>query len=393
MRYLFVLNELPFPAHRNGVALINYQVITRAPPGVEIDLLISDVLDVSLESEFRKVAPSLGTVTYVGRAGARRYRVGNLLSGALFGRCAFEVRAAVEYLKHHGHDYDAVYIAPLMSFVDPGRVRHTLMNAVDSFARFNDNAYRGTGSAIDFSKRCLYGLYEKKVLRHVARTSFVSRVDADYVLKRSNDLQIVATPNGVDTEYFAPGLAEREPFSILFTGNFSYTPNAEAVVYFAREVLPIIMQRYPGALFYAVGPHSPPELGDIPGVVATGFVDDIREYYQRCSVFVCPLLGGAGIKNKVLEAMSCGIPIVTTRLGMDGIEGTAVNEHYFSAESIDEFADRIGEMWERPSDAQAVAAAARMLVASRMTWRAVAGEYFRHLDEVARANGSVSERI
>lgn len=382
MRFLFVLTELPYPAHRNGVALINHEIIIRAPADAQIDLLVADVEDGEAEAAFRVASPRLGSITYVGLASARRFRIGNLLSGALIGRCLFESDGAVRYLNARGESYDAIYVAPLMSYVDPGRCTNTFMNAVDSFARLNDNAFQHTGRVIDWIKSQLYRCYERKTLARVALTSFVSSADVEYIGKRSYGLPLVCTPNGVDTEYFQPTSQGREPFSLLFTGNFSYAPNAEAALYFARKVLPLLIGQRPQSHFFVVGRNPPPQLAGMAGVSVTGFVDDIRDFYRRCTVFVCPLLSGAGIKNKVLEAMACGIPIVTTSLGIDGIGGVAPSEHYVAAETPHEFVRHILDLWDHPAKAQRIAGAARSVVTNRMTWSQVATNYYEHLAHV-----------
>ncbi|TAL55377.1 glycosyltransferase family 4 protein [Pandoraea sp.] len=384
MRFLFVLTELPYPSHRNGVTLINYEIISRAPADAKIDLLIADTENEVAEKALRAIAPQLGEITYVGLCGDRRYRIGNLISGAISGRCIFESAIAVHYLRRHVHKFDAIYVAPLMTYIDVGRFENAFLNAVDSFSRLNANSYKSTGRKIDLIKSQLYRCYEKKVLARVALTSFVSRADMEYVRAQRRELPLVCTPNGVDADYFRPRAQKPEPFSLIFTGNFSYGPNKEAALYFVRNVLPLLIARHPKTHLYLVGRNPPSELVGSSGVTVTGFVEDIREFYVRCSVFVCPLLGGAGIKNKVLEAMACGVPVVTTRLGADGIDGINAGEHYMSAETPAEFFRCLNEIWENPEKAERMVEAARGVIVNRMKWSQIVANYYQHLATVSK---------
>jgi len=385
MRLLFVLTEFPYPPHRNGIALINYEIIRRAPDGVQLDLLVANSVDREAEAELRKLAPNLGSVTHVRGVEARIGHVANLLGGACTGRYIYESPSAVRFLRSYGADYDAIYLAPLITYVDPGRLPNTFMNAVDSFARFNAVKYWRTGRRIDCVRSCLYSWYERKVLRRVALASFVSSADLSYVKARSHGLRLICIPNGIDTDYFHPEDRDRERHSVLFTGNFAYAPNLEAVVYFARQVMPMLRARQPQTTFYVVGRNPPDCLKGIPGVVVTGFVDDIRPYYWRCSVFVCPLLSGAGVKNKVLEAMASGIPVVTTSRGVDGIDGIMAGKHYVSAEQPADFADRILWLWETSSQVACLTREARRAVSDLMTWSGIAERYYEALAQVARS--------
>lgn len=387
MRLLFILTELPYPAHRNGVALINHALLVRAPQDASIDLLIAAEPDEQAEAELRRLAPCVGKVSYVGPATARRFRVGNLLTGAVLGRNVFESQQAVKLLRRSAPDYDAVYLAPLMSFIDFRRVGRLFLNAVDSFAQLNANAYGRSGQIKDWIKAHLYATYERRMFRHSAMTSFVSYVDAHWVRGRNGTLQVVCVPNGVDTNRFRPGGETPKPHSILFTGNFAYNPNAEAVVHIARHILPKVRARQPAATLQIVGSSPPAAVQGIPGVVTTGFIDDIVPHYRKGSVFACALRSGAGIKNKVLEAMACGVPVVTNALGIDGIEGARSGEHYVAAETDDEFADAILGLWSRPKEAARISRAARELMCTRFSWEHAAKLYFGHLRALSLRNG------
>ena len=112
---------------------------------------------------------------------------------------------------------------------------------------------------------------------------------------------------------------------IMFVGGFTHTPNADAVLWFTKEVLPAILERIPDMHFYIIGSNAPLEIQNLATdhVIVKGFVSDeeLAQFYNNCRISVVPLRYGAGIKGKVIEAMRYGMPVVTTSVGAEGIEG------------------------------------------------------------------------
>lgn len=112
---------------------------------------------------------------------------------------------------------------------------------------------------------------------------------------------------------------------IMFVGGFTHTPNVDAVLWFAKEVLPAILKELPEISFYIMGSNAPLEIQNLASrnVVVKGFVSDeeLEQFYENCRVSIVPLRYGAGIKGKVIEAMRYGIPVMTTSIGAEGIEG------------------------------------------------------------------------
>lgn len=133
----------------------------------------------------------------------------------------------------------------------------------------------------------------------------------------------VVIPNGVDTSFFAPaGEEEPVPCSMVFTGMMAYTPNYDGMAWFLDEVFPLIRREEPRARITIVGKRPPKLLRDRAGegVEITGYVDDVRPYVHRSQVFVVPLRMGSGTRLKVMEALSMRRPVVSTRIGCEGIE-------------------------------------------------------------------------
>jgi polysaccharide biosynthesis protein PslH len=388
MRFLFILSELPFPQHRNGLALINYQILIHAPKDVEIDLLVTADPEPQLVEDLRAAAPQVGRVTMLGEARGRRFRIGNLISGAVLGFNAFRHVELKRWLQSSYGTYDAVYASPLIGCYDLRLAAPLLLNAVDSFSKLNLSFYRSTGKLRDKLKWKAYERYENRVLKSALTTSFVSHVDQAHVAAHSPELHTTCIPNGVDTEFFSPGTEARDAAGILFTGNFAYEPNAQAARYFASTILPLIRAERPDAVFFVVGKNPPADLHGMDGVVITGFIEDIRKHYRQRTIFACPLLTGAGMKNKVLEAMACGIPIVSTSLGVDGIVGLRPGETHILADAPIAFAQAVLMLLSNPSNRAALTGKARQLAVDHFGWQTTAKRYHEELMNVASRRAS-----
>jgi glycosyltransferase involved in cell wall biosynthesis len=129
-------------------------------------------------------------------------------------------------------------------------------------------------------------------------------------------------PNGVDLDFWQRRTAVRSQYKIAFTGAMDYRPNTDAALYLIEEILPLVQQEIPQAELFVVGRDPTPALvaaGKRKGVTVTGFVDDVRDYLDEATVFAAPLRFGAGLQNKVLEAMAMAVPVVASPLAADGL--------------------------------------------------------------------------
>ena len=129
-------------------------------------------------------------------------------------------------------------------------------------------------------------------------------------------------PNGVDLAYWVRGSPELGRDAIVFTGAMDYPPNEDAALFLVETILPLVWAREPRAQLWIVGRDPTRRLlaaGGRVGVTVTGFVDDVRPYLERAAVFAAPLRFGAGIQNKVLEAMAMEVPVVASPIAADGL--------------------------------------------------------------------------
>lgn len=220
------------------------------------------------------------------------------------------------------------------------------------------------------------GAFERRIAKEFDACMFVSEREAELFRQTCIDGAgaIVAVPNGVNADYFAPDPLRHASFAawrrLVFTGAMDYWANVEGVTWFAHDVFPTIRAACPGTEFYIVGMNPTAkvrELGRLPGVVVTGGVADIRPYLQDACVVVIPLRIARGIQNKVLEAMAMGRPVVTTPQALEGI-GALANREVLVAGQAREFAGQVIKLLD--GDGAAMGRAARAFVQREFSWEA-----------------------
>lgn len=226
--------------------------------------------------------------------------------------------------------------------------------------------------------------YELEMFSRFDRIIFVSRVDAS-IYKKYKFRNIEVIPNGVDTSYFSPSGAIQEDYpSVIFTGHMSFLPNIQAVLYFYREIYGRLRESMPNLKFYVVGADPSPEikaLSQKQDVVVTGRVDDIRPFLQRATVFVNPMVSGAGIKNKVLQTMAMAKPIVTTSLGVEAIE-VSDQKNISIAHNPQDFFNRTMALLNDHSFRMRMGENARKLVVDKYSWEMNVGCYEKIYKEI-----------
>ena len=156
--------------------------------------------------------------------------------------------------------------------------------------------------------------YEAAIFDDFDVKTIISEPDRDLIPHpKKNEILII--PNGVDHDFFAPQEKEKK-YDIVFTGNMSYAPNVNAVEYLANEILPIVWKQIPNAKMYIAGATPDPKVkkAACDNIIISGWLDDIRDAYAQSRIFIAPMRIGTGLQNKLLEAMSMGLPAITTPL-------------------------------------------------------------------------------
>ncbi|MHC4182839.1 MAG: glycosyltransferase, partial [Planctomycetota bacterium] len=192
--------------------------------------------------------------------------------------------------------------------------------------------------------------YEKRTCREFRMILAVSKEDREWFKNRFGVNRVLAIPTGVDTKYFRPSRNEVQKGNIVFTGSMDWLPNEDAVIWFVKEVMPLIRKEIPSVKFTIAG--RKPTLSvkrlalDYPDVEVTGDVEDIRPYMERASVFAVPIRIGSGTRLKIFEAMAMGKAVVSTTTGAEGLP-VKNDEHLLLADSPEDFAGQINRLIEK----------------------------------------------
>lgn len=231
--------------------------------------------------------------------------------------------------------------------------------------------------------------FEARAPHRFDRTVVTSPIDVQALLTLAGDgmgERIVLLPNGVNLDYFRPVEGHLpEPATILFSGKMSYHANSAAALYLAREIMPQIWQRRPDTRLLVVGKDPSPTLralGHDPRVDVTGYVDDVRPYFRRATAAISPLLYGAGIQNKVLEAMASGVPVITAPQVSRALQAEAGHD-LLIANGTDQFVSQALDLISDPIRRKSVAVAGRKYVERWHNWREIAQKLVAVYTEVA----------
>lgn len=188
---------------------------------------------------------------------------------------------------------------------------------------------------------------------------------------RSRDIDVV--PNGVDTEsFFNIKKTEIKRKTVLFIGNFKWIQNKEAIIYLREKVWPLILKGMPEAKLWIVGKNPSREVLEMKcESIEIESVDDIKLAFANSSVLLAPMLSGGGTRYKILEAMASGTPVVSTTLGVEGLD-VENNKHVFLGDSPEELAKLTLEILNNPRVADNVIVNARKLIESEYNWQKIA---------------------
>lgn len=242
-----------------------------------------------------------------------------------------------------------------------------------------------------FSRKFRMWLYSR-MMRHwepfyaerFARGVTVSEADRQLLLSSNPRLRLDVIPNGIDASQYQILPYTNKP-SLIFVGNMGYRPNIDAMLFFGREVYPQLEAIIPHLELWIVGLHPPQEIQELgsESIHVTGTVDDVRPFYERCSVCIVPLRAGGGTRLKILEAMALGRPVISTSIGCEGLE-VVDGEHLIIADTKEQIIEKTLLLLRDEDLRKRIIERARDLVVRRYDWGVIAKQLIQTYSEVAK---------
>jgi glycosyltransferase involved in cell wall biosynthesis len=237
-----------------------------------------------------------------------------------------------------------------------------------------------TGTYAELREALIKGLYERAYASSIDRAWVVSSKEQRAMRRYAGIAQVDVVPNGVDTAYYAPGVATPARHSAVFWGRLDFGPNLQALEWFCDRIWPAIRARVPDAQLTIMGFNAAPVVrarAGRDGIALHTDVEDIRPIVAANQVAVLPMISGGGIKNKLLEAAALRKAVVCTSMACSGLRGTP------PATVVDDegdWADAIVGLWNDDGRRAALEQSARSWVIEHHTWHAAARDVMRGLE-------------
>lgn len=295
-------------------------------------------------------------------------------------------------------DFDVIYVQFMNSlvYIDKEWISDESIVAVDehncdelyweSYARSTNFVYKLIGKE---NIRRL-GKYRIKMNDIINIVLSVSKNDADSTSSLFNGIKKVSViPNGVDIKYFSSRNTqyEQKENNIILCGSMDATMNHEAAMYLINDIFPMVKDKIKDVKLYIVGRNPSKSLLDYNSedIIVTGTVDDVRPYYDKAKVSVAPYKYGGGTKLKNLEAMSMKVPIVSTEVGIQGINASNGN-NVIIRDTDEKFADAIIVLLTNKEKWESLSREAFNFVKDNYSWEAKFKECSLALKEELRSH-------
>jgi len=396
-RILFGFKSVPFPLRADGVAVRYLPIIEYMALRHEVDLVVisggaeeSPNLD-GLRSYCRKIFLLQDP---------RRSRKNMVTKGKTYVNFLLPWTPPISVVAHDGSQvtrailehtkgrcYDAVVwvgadlLPYLMGALPSMSIGKVFVDFIDSptlwASRAKDKIFRN--KLLDQYERWKTKRWEGDVIRKLDGTIYISRVDAEAVPsghapieKRHVVPNGINIPSGVNTER----ISLPSP-NIGFLGTMGYPPNIEAVEWLYKEVFVPLRKNRPDLTLVVIGRYpsqSILDLGEKPGVIVTRGVDDVWPYINGIDVFLFPLLQGAGLKNKILEAMYARRPVITTEIGNEGIDAVPGQE-FVLCRTPEDFRREAVRLLDSPEERIRMGNFGHALVKKKFSWAPILAAY------------------
>jgi polysaccharide biosynthesis protein PslH len=402
MRILMLSSTFPYPPSRGGTEIRTFNLLKYLHFNHEITLVTQrhkDVTDAEVE-ELRKwvyeliVLPIPAEVQSTNNLAGIFAKVGRFAESVVKAtpanvlyRYSQEIQNVVDEYVTQGkcdvitceHSVNEIYVKPEYR----NRV-NTVIDIHSSVYGWVRNHLEMGASSYPLRDRLYLNLvlsrYERRYCSKFKNIVVTTEDDKNEFLKLRPDIDIQVIPNGVDLELFPDRTNDVAGNGLIFVGAMDASHNIDAATFFALEVFPEIRNRYPKATFSIVGARPTQEVQNLTknsGVIVTGKVPSMVECLHSSTVCVVPLRTGFGIKNKTLEAMASGVPVVGSDRGLEGlaVDSGNVPLRALRANAKGEYITAISQLFDNSQLRAELSRNARQLVEMEFTWESAGKRY------------------
>jgi len=407
MKILYLAHRIPYPPNK-GDKIRSFNEIKYLSQKHEIHLacLADDPKDLIYEDELKKYCKTV-KVCLINPRIAKLKTIFYLLSKKPLSVAYFyskKLQMTIDQLLSTNH-FDSIFCfsSPMAEYIFKNKFlvsgfskldknsnqkpdssnRQLATRLIMDFVDVDSDKWAQYARHVSFPKSWIYRLesrrlarYEQKVAESFDHSIFVTDSEIKIFKDKNPSIKnITDIPTGVDFGYFSPQYCKQpatrnqQPV-LVFTGAMDYFANVDGVVWFVKEVLPLIKKEIPEIQFYIVGSNPTKEvlsLSSNGGVTVTGYVIDTREYLNKAAVVVVPLRIARGVQNKILEAMAMKVPVVATSRAFEGINAEP-HKDLFVEDEPEAFAEAILKLLRNKSLRNELRNNARRIIETNYSW-------------------------
>jgi len=381
-KILFCLSRFPFPLEK-GDKLRAYQQMRYLSQFYTIDLFV--VSHQHVNSKYKEELKQFVNQIYIYKLSF--FSAFSGLMVALFSKYPFQVgyfynSGALKYFNSviHKSKPNSIF-TQLIRMSEYTRK----INNIPIFLDYMDSFSKGMERRKNKSKgikKYIFSLEEKKLKWY--ETMVHNYFDKSFIISEQDLLtfdskiqsNITILPNGVDDTFFTKDIDKEKKYDLIFTGNMSYPPNVDAVIYVAKKVLPILWKTNPEINFLIAGAQPSPSVKALESskIKVSGWMDDIRDAYYVGKIFIAPLQIGTGLQNKLLEAMSMQLPCITSNLANNAL-GAVHLDSILIAQNPEDYAELVIELLNNENLYQKLSTNSRIFVQKNYNWEAITQQF------------------
>lgn len=220
--------------------------------------------------------------------------------------------------------------------------------------------------------------YEKRLCQKFSEIVVTTQEDQSQIQAYNPQIPVQVIANGVDLDLFPLRSHDPNGYQLMITGGMDYITNIDAACFFAQEIFPLLQSQYPQLQLWIVGANPAPQvlaLTHNSQITVTGRVPRMVDYLHQATVCIVPLRSGYGIKNKTLEAMAAGVPVVGSDRALEGLTIDPRQPQALRANQVSEYITAISQLLDNPSLRAELSENGRRLIEKNYTWPKLSADY------------------